>query len=64
MKTYMVKHRVICEVNVWRTIEAETFAAAMRQVSATKYITCTDDATSEIVNDIAVKSVTITEQGE
>jgi hypothetical protein len=62
MKKYMVKHLVLCEVNVWRTIEAENYADALAQVAAIEYLTDTSSgADHEVVNDIEVKQVLIKE---
>ncbi len=62
MKTYMVKHLVVCEVNVWRTIAAENYADALAQVAAIEYLTDTSTgADHEVVNDIEVKQVSIRE---
>ena len=62
MKKYMVKHLVLCEVNVWRTIEAENYAAALAQVVAIEYLTDTSTgADHEVINDIEVKQVLIKE---
>jgi hypothetical protein len=62
MKKYMVKHLVVCEVNVWRTIAAENYADALAQVAAIEYLTDTSTgADHEVVNDIEVKQVSIRE---
>ncbi len=62
MKTYMVKHTVTCEVNVWRTIEAENYADALAKVAALECLTDTSTgADHEIVNDLEVKHVSIRE---
>ena len=62
MKKYMVKHLVLCEVNVWRTIEAENYADALAKVAAIECITDTSNgADHEVVNDLEVKQLSIKE---
>ena len=62
MKKYMVKHLVLCEVSVWRTIEAENEADAFAQVAAIEYLTDTSSgAGCEIVTDVEVKQVSVKE---
>ncbi len=62
MKTYMVKHTVTCEVNVWRTIAAENYADAIAQVAAIECPTDTSTgADHEVINDLEVKQVSIKE---
>ena len=62
MKKYMVKHLVLCEVNVWRTIEAHSFDDALAQVAAIECLTDTSNgADHEVVNDLDVKQVSIRE---
>ena len=62
MKKYMVKHLVLCEVSVWRTIEAENEADALAQAAAIECVTDTSSgAGCEIVNDVEVKQVSVKE---
>ena len=62
MKKYMVKHTVVCEVNVWRVIEAENYADALAKVAAIECITDTSNgADHEVINDLEVKQVSIKE---
>ena len=62
MKKYMVKHTVVCEVNVWRVIEAENYADALAKVAAIECIPDTSTgADHEVVNDLDVKQVSIKE---
>jgi hypothetical protein len=63
MAIFKVKHLVLCEVRVWRTIEADNFDAALLKVAAIEYVTDTSTgADHEVINDIKIESVTITEQ--
>ena len=60
MKKYNVRHLMLCEVSVWRTIEAVSFEDAMEQVNAIVTVTSTDTgADYEIVHDVDVKSMSI-----
>ena len=62
MKKYTVKHTVICEVNVWRVIEAENYADALAKVAAIECLTDTSNgADHEVINDLEVKQVSIKE---
>ena len=62
MKKYMVKHTVVCEVNVWWVIEAENYADALAKVAAIECITDTSNgADHEVVNDLEAKQVSIKE---
>lgn len=60
MKKYNVRHLMLCEVSVWRTIEAVSFEDAMEQVNSIVTVTSTDTgADYEIVHDVDVKSMSI-----
>ncbi len=60
MKKYNVKHLMLCEVSVWRTIEAVSFEDAMEQVNAIVTVTSTESgADYEITTDLDVKSMHI-----
>ena len=58
MNTYRVDHTVLCEVHVWRIIEAENYSDALAQVAALETITATQDgADYEIISDKQVISL-------
>ena len=61
LKKYNVKHLMLCEVSVWRTIEAETFEDALEQVNSIVTVTgCNERGRDyEIVADLEVKSMQI-----
>ena len=60
LKKYNVRHLMLCEVSVWRTIEAETFEDALEQINAIVTVTSTElGADYEIVADLDVKSMQI-----
>ena len=60
MKKYRVEHLMICEVSVWRTIEAKTFEDALEKIKSITTVTSTDTgADYEIVYDMDVKSMRI-----
>jgi hypothetical protein len=60
MKKFRVKHVVVCEVSVWRTIEAESMEQAIGMVADIETVTSTaTGADYEIVNDIEIKAVSI-----
>jgi hypothetical protein len=51
---------MLCEVSVWRTIEAVSFEDAMEQINSIVTVTSTDTgADYEIVHDVDVKSMSI-----
>jgi hypothetical protein len=62
MATFRVNHIVLCEVSTWRTIEADNFDDALLKVAAIEYVTDSSSCNYEIVNDVKIESVTITEQ--
>ena len=60
LKKYNVRHLMLCEVSVWRTIKAETFEDALEQINAIVTVTSTElGADYEIVADLDVKSMQI-----
>ena len=60
MKKYNVKHLMLCEVSVWRTIEAETFEDAVAKVYEIGTVTATDTgADYEIIHDVDVIEMNI-----
>lgn len=62
MKKFKVKHLVLCEVSVWRTIQAESFEDAMAQVYKIDTVTSTTTgADYEIVHDVEIKALSIKE---
>ena len=62
MKKFKVKHLVLCEVSVWRTIQAESFEDAMAQVYKIETVTSTSTgADYEIVHDVEIKALSIKE---
>jgi hypothetical protein len=62
MKKFKVKHLVLCEVSVWRTIQAESFEDAMAQVYKIDTVTSTSTgADYEIVHDVEIKALSIKE---
>lgn len=61
MAIFKVQHLVLCEVSTWRTIEADNFDDALLKVEAIETVTASGGCNYEIVNDIKIKSVTITE---
>ena len=62
MEKFKVKHLVLCEVSVWRTIQAESFEDAMAQVYKIDTVTSTTTgADYEIVHDVEIKALSIKE---
>lgn len=62
MKRFTVRHLMLCEVSVWRTIEAETFEKALEQTKLIDTVTATESgADYEIVNDVSIKELSIKE---
>jgi hypothetical protein len=62
MKKFRVSHIVLCKVHVWRTIAADSYEDALCQAAAIECITDTSNgADFEIVDDEAVKQITIKE---
>jgi hypothetical protein len=62
MKRYAVRHLVLCEVSVWRTIEVETFEDALEKMRSLVTVTSSGGgADYEIVHDVAVKEFSIKE---
>lgn len=61
MKKFRVTHVVLCEVNCYRTISAETYEKAMEQLAAIECYSGASEADFEIVSDIEVKHLTVTE---
>lgn len=60
MAKYRVEHVVICEVNVWRVIEADNYTEAMGKVSSIQTITSTSEgADYEIITDMEIKEILI-----
>ena len=62
MKRFSVRHLMLCEVSVWRTIEANTFEEALERTKLIDTVTATESgADYEIVHDVGIKELTIKE---
>jgi hypothetical protein len=62
MALFKVEHTMLCEVNVWRVIEAKNFDQAMEIVKSIETVTDSSQCDYEIVSDIHVRQCTITRQ--
>ena len=61
MATFKVKHIILCKVSAWRTIEADNFDAALLKAAAIECVTDSSTCSYEILDDIKIESITITQ---
>lgn len=61
MKSFRVTHVVLCEVQTYRIIQAESYDKALEKIAAIDTVTGSNDCDYEICADIAVKQLTVTE---
>lgn len=61
MAKFKVEQKVLCEVNVWYELEADSVESALINIASWTDPTANPDADHEIVSDTKILKTTVTE---